>query len=141
MDRILSLIPEASWHLFERYLLETVAEIRSRREARHMTEVCVRNQTRQMTLKTAAKRAADLPDAEAIAAICASWPAATEAQAAAHLAFARKKLKAERRQKRDHTIATLARQGYGNAEIAHKVGVSETTAARKAAEAIRGKLP
>ena len=141
MQRILSLIPENSWHLLERYLLEMAAEIRAKRNSRHMSEVCVRSRNRLAGLRQAARRAADLPDDQAIAAICAAMPGILEAQARAHLDLARRKLKAERRADRDRTIASLTHQGYRNADIARAAGVSLTTAARKAARALKGEKP
>ena len=141
MQRILSLIPENSWHLFERYLLEMAAEIRAKRDSRHMSEVCSRTRDQMAGLRLAARRAADLPDPQAVAAICAAMPGTQEEQARAHLALARRKLKAERRADRERTIASLTHQGYRNADIARATGVSLTTAARKAAQALKGEKP
>ncbi len=139
MNKIFELIPETSWHLLERYLLEMVSEIRQRREKRHITEVWGRKRTSLTVLKAAAARAADLPDDAAISAIRSSVPGTSEDQAKAHLDLARQKLKRERIKARDQQIASMTRDGYSNDEIARQTGVALSTAARKAAQ-FKGEL-
>ncbi|MGE5476159.1 MAG: hypothetical protein ACM3Q1_05860 [Bacteroidales bacterium] len=141
MDRLLSLVPESAYPELELYFLELVAEIRKRRNQMHMSEVCGKSASVEEAYKAIARRVAHLPDEQAISAMMKSVPMPLESRCVAHLQLARKRLKREFRTKRDHQIAALVRNGCSNSDIAAAVGVSPTTAARKAAQAVRGELP
>lgn len=141
MDRLFELVPEDRHSDLERYLLEMVSEIRKRRNQQHISEVCSKNNAVNEAYKAIARRVAQLPDNDAISAMMASVPRAEEERCVAHLQLARKRLKRELRSRRDYQIAALVREGCSNADIADKVGVSLSTAARKAARAVRGELP
>lgn len=141
MDGLLALIPEKSYPDLERYLLGLLSELRRQREKARMTEVCSKRATEWSALKLAARRAAQLPDEEAISIIRACSPWVEREQAVAHLQLARKRLKRELRDQRNRKIAALTRDGLSNSDIAQRVVVSVSTAAKKAARVVRGEQP
>lgn len=140
MDRLLDLVPVENHAELEKYLLGLVTEIRKRRSQHVMYEVCSKNAAVEDAYKAIARRVAHLPDDEAISAMMASVPRPLETRCVAHLQLARKRLKRECRARQEREIAKLVKAGCSNSDIAARVGVSLTTAARKAAQAVRGKL-
>jgi hypothetical protein len=102
MNRLFDLVPESNHDELERYLLELISEIRRRRNARNMHEVCCRRATEREAMNSACRRVAQLPDEKALSSLKLLFPNWADEWLVANLQLARKKLKRELHNRRDH---------------------------------------
>ncbi len=122
-------------------LARDLRRLLSRIEDKQRTKLCQRSGASKFArwraaITAEARRVARLPDDQALSALARLTD--VESTARSYLKAARQSLEREGRAARNRQIATLARKGYTNADIARRTGVGKSTVARVVAASLKG---